>query len=65
MDVAVQEAATTTAVETVSQVNIKRTYQHTDDFKKLKMIRALDLGLSITAASKVAQMSTTTANLVM
>ena len=38
MDVAVQEAATTTAIETKSQVNIKRTYQHTDDYKQLKMI---------------------------
>ena len=65
IDVAVQEAATTTAVESESPVNIKRTYQHTDDYKKLKMIRAVDLGLTVSAASRVVQMSPTAANLVM
>ena len=60
-----QEAATATAVESESPVNIKRTYKHTDDYKKLKMIRAVDLGLTVSAASKVVQMSPTAANLVM
>ena len=64
-DVAVQEASTTTGVEPASQVSTKRTYQHTDDYKKLKLIQAVDFGLNISAASRLVEMSVPTAHLLM
>ena len=60
-----QEASTPSEVEPVFHVSKKRTYQHIDDYNNLKLIQAVNLGLNITTASRMAEMSVSNAQLVM
>ena len=57
------EAATKT--ESQPRVDNIRQYQQIDDSRKHKLIKAVELGLSVGRAGKVFKMSTASANLVM
>ena len=55
-EVSVQEASTLTAAESESQVitiNTNRTHEEYDEYTKLKLIRAVDIGLSVGCAANM------------
>ena len=55
-EVSVQEASTLAAAESESQVitiNTNRTHEEYDEYKKLKLIRAVDMGLSVGCAANM------------
>ena len=55
-EVSVQEASTLAAAESESQVitiNTNRTHEEYDEYKKLKLIRAIDMGLSVGCAANM------------
>ena len=55
-EVSVQEASTLAAAESESQVitiNTNRTHEEYDEYKKLKLIRAVDMGLSVGCAASM------------
>ena len=57
-----QDASALTAGGSVSQEIIRITIGHTDEYKKLKLIHAVDLGLTVEKASAVVCMATPTAH---
>ena len=55
-EISVQEASTLAAAESESQVitiNTNRTHEEYDEYKKLKLIRAVDMGLSVGCAANM------------
>ena len=48
-----QEASTTSAGESDSLVTIKRNHEQMDEYKNLKLIRAVNLGLTVGRAASV------------
>ena len=57
-----QDASALTASRSESQEIIKITIGHTDEYKKLKLIHAVNLGLTVEKASAVVCMATPTAH---
>ena len=55
-EVSVQEASTLAAAESESQIitiNTNRTHEEYDEYTKLKLIRAVDIGLSVGCAANM------------
>ena len=59
------EAAAPATGGSQTRVDNIRQYQQIDDYRKHKLIKAVELGLSVGRAGKVFKMSTASANLVM
>ena len=58
----VREASAKTTGESDTVKIRMRTHQHIDEYKKLKLINAVDLGLSIGRASAIVRMASATAH---
>ena len=58
----VREASAQTTGESDTVTIRMRTDQHIDEYKKLKLINAVDLGLSIGRASAIVRMASATAH---
>ena len=59
-----RDASAPTAVGSESQICIKRTHEHIDDYKQLKLIQAVNMGLSIGCASNLVCIDNPTARLI-
>ena len=59
-----RDTSAPTAVGSESQICIKRTHEHINDYKKLKLIQAVNMGLSIGCASNLVCMANPTAQLI-
>ena len=51
-----KEASALTTGESDPEVNRKRTHQHIDEYKKLKLVKAVKLGLSVGRAARIVKM---------
>ena len=61
-EVSVQEASTPSAGESESQLTIKSTHHDISEYEKLKLLRAVNWGLSFSCAAKVIHVSKRAAN---